>query len=270
LILGGDSYASGNTPIDAAEIYDETTGKFTATGRMISARISPVAVLLPNGNVLVVDGVGPGYQSTAAAEVYDYRTGVFSPTGSMSVARSGATVVRLQDGRVLVAGGATFTQYVNWLSSAEVYDFRTGTFAATGNLPVEADGASGVLLPDGRVLIAGGRIVTTSTASGNTKATNLAELYDPTTGTFQATGQLATARASAMPVLMPDGRVLLVGGYDGTGMANAIDSAELYVPESGNFTPGPPPASTEPVYSATLLQDGDVLVVGSQGAELCH
>ena len=86
------------------------------------------------------------------------------------------------------------------------------------------------LLPNGKVLAAGG---TTGGYPGNYNALSSAELYDPTAGTWTATGSMAIGRISHTATLLADGKVLVAGGYIG---AIPTSSAELYDPASGTWT----------------------------------
>jgi hypothetical protein len=96
-------------------------------------------------------------------------------------------------------------------------------FTATGSLATARKLHTATLLSDGRVLIAGG-----GTYDGDRwNMLAAAELYDPTTGKFSPTGSLATARDLHTATLLSDGRVLIAGGYDGSG---PFASAELYQP----------------------------------------
>jgi hypothetical protein len=143
--------------------------------------------------------------------------GSFAPTGDMAAMREGAAAAPLPDGRVLVAGGydgATF------LKSAEVFNPATNAFTAVNNMAAMRDGAAAAPLPDGRVLVAGGYYY-----DGADHYLKSAELYDPATGTFSATGDMATMREGAAAAPLPDGRVLVAGGFDG---ATFLKSAELF------------------------------------------
>ena len=125
-----------------------------------------------------------------------------------------------------------------------------------GPLPVAVENFSAVALPDGRALIAGGQ-----TSTDNAVAN--AELYNPATRKFTATGALNTARAYPAAALLPDGKVLIAGGYGyNTG---ALSSAELYDPATGTWSNTTAMNDAGYAMTATLLPDGDVLVTGFGG-----
>ena len=252
LIVGGDD---GGRARATAEIFDPKTFTFSPTGPMATARTGASATLLPDGRVLIVGGTGPYATSPnmASAELYDPKSGTFSATGSMTAARYQQTATLLSDGRVLVAGGSD--NGGQGLTSAELYDPKSGTFSATGSMTAARFQQTATLLSDGRVLIAGGFIAGGATAGGAIAGVNsttnvpsldlvvpslaLAELYDPTTGTFTATGSMRTPRAAHTATLLPDGRVLVAGGATNTA-GDLLASTELYDPKTGTFGPTGP------------------------------
>jgi len=130
-----------------------------------------------------------------------------------------------------------------------------GTFAATGSMTVPRSQHSATLLPDGRVLIAGG-------ASSDASILASAEIYDPATATFRATGSLGAARRMHTATLLPDARVLLVGGY---GAGAALASAELFDPATGTFSPTGSLGAPRGGHTAILLPTGKVLIIGGYG-----
>ena len=117
-------------------------------------------------------------------------------------ARSGETATKLADGRVLVTEGCE--------TAAELYDPTTGSFTPTGSLSVKRASKTATLLADGRVLMTGGY---DCGRGGEDGIWPTAEIYDPATGTFSATGPMVTGREFHTATLLADGRVLIAGGY---------------------------------------------------------
>jgi hypothetical protein len=123
------------------------------------------------------------------------------------------------------------------------------------------------LLPDGRVLIAGGDSGLTDPAASSVAVYASAEIYDPESGKFSSAGSMAVARSGAAAVQLPDGRVLVAGGEGGD--QNPIASAELYVPSSGKWMPTGSLAVSVWEPPTARLVDGRVLFIeGSDPAEL--
>ena len=135
---------------------------------------------------------------------------------------------------------------------------QTGTFKATGNMITPRFDHTATLLPNGKVLIAGGYIMCSFPASGPCLGTNTAELYDPVTGTFSATGSMTMTNPTG-GILLPDGRVFFVRG-DGI-----LPSVELYDPVTGNFNMVDITGILTGVYFASPLNDGRVLLTGRVG-----
>ena len=161
VLIAGGSNSVGD--LATAELYDPTTGSFSATGSMVSKRAFQVATLLSSGNVLVTGGsAGSGLLSSA--EVYDAVAGSFRATGDMIAARDSHIAVLLANGTVLVAGGSsdfapdgsTLVPGGSSAVTAELYNPGSGTFTQTGSMVAARAFPAGVLLQDGRVLVSGG------------------------------------------------------------------------------------------------------------------
>ena len=257
LIVGGDG-----DPIDTADLYDPTTGKFTPTGSPIVARRFHTATLLKDGRVLIVGG-----GETNTAELYDPATGKFSRTGSMAGIRYFHAATLLADGRVLVLGGRTVGTSPDGppeedVASAEVYDPASGKFSPTATMSRPREGHTATLLPDGRVLVAGGSTLQ-QVGTTNRDTPGSAELYAPTTGTFSPTGSMISGRANHTATLLTNGRVLIAGGLT-SDSSQSISSVELYEPATGTFSQiGQLLKKAGAVY-ATLLAAGRVLLLGSE------
>src|SRR5262249_20500694 len=134
----------------------------------------------------------------------------------------------------------------------------SGTFMATGVMTTSRSQHTATLLATGEVLIAGGESVSISPfVSENTLAA--AEIYDPAGGTFRATGRMTTSRRMHTATLLPDNRVLIVGGYGDQG---ALANAELFDRGTGTFRATGGLITARGGHTAILLPSGKVLIVG--------
>lgn len=258
LIAGGYYVGNGLPTITASEIYDPTTGTFSAAGPLGTGRYGHSATLLADGLVLVAGGVnsnnGYNFVTLASAELYDPVAGTFSYTGSLNTARS-APATLLNNRKVLVAGGGSIGTGAPF-GSAEIYDPTVGTFSYTGSLITARSGNSQTLLQNGQVLIAGG--------AGANSAAMFGELYDPSAATFSDTGSLNLGRSDQTATLLASGQVLLVGGEVDVIAQQLLNSSELYDPASGVFILNAPTNSMRFFLSATLLNNGRVLITGQE------
>jgi hypothetical protein len=196
---------------------------------MAVARSAYTATLLNNGKVLIAGGA-----SVPAAELYDPFTETFTPTGDMTEAGAD-TATLLPNGAVLVTRCVDYCDDASNPGHAELYDPSTGTFSRTGDMVDPNQGArpTATLLTSGKVLIAGGSL-------GDSGGSASAEIYDPASGTFSATGQMtAGIDAWSAATLLPDGRVL-ISGESGRGCLSVpgvcVGTAELYDPVAGTFS----------------------------------
>lgn len=321
-------------PLASAQIYDPTTQRWRATGSMELARAGHTAVLLTDGNVLVVGG---GEEPTT--ELYEPAT-VDSTTGQLGAWRSAGplatnrrhhTASLLRDGRLLVAGGeeidnqssrtlrpragAAFPDPVRRLRSTEIFDPAAGLAApkwkAGADLAQGRAGHSAILLRDGSVLVAGGcaslngcsteryglgawsqgagpqvprtGATTTLLSSGRVLLaggctlfetvsnyqrcgaySNRAELYDPTSKTWEFTGSLHVGRAGHSATSLDDGKVLVTGS--GTFRVEPQRSSEIYDPATGRWSYTSFMDVGRDGHTATALVGGHVLITGGIAA----
>jgi N-acetylneuraminic acid mutarotase len=294
VLAAGGAYEGFDTDLSSAELYDPASGTWSSTGGLASARESHTATMLPNGKVLVAGGVIRGGYTIplAGAELYEPATGKWSSTGSLSVARYGHTATLLPNGKVLVVGGDTSGELYNpaagtWSSAgllahgraghtatllangkvliagggsraAELYNPTNGTWSLSGSLITLRTGHTATLLADGKVLVAGGQYFTNGSPI---IILSSSELYDPATGAWSATGSLTNPRYSHTASLLPDGKVLVAGGYN----SGTLSSVELYNPTTGNWSSAGDLEIQRYLHTATSLADRKVLFAGGVG-----
>jgi hypothetical protein len=282
--------------LSSAELYNPKTRKCTPVGSMSYRRSGHIAVMLDDGSVLVAGGVGPT-GALSSAEIFTPASRIFTTISTMTQRRAGATAIRLNDGRILIAGGGS--DELDPSSSAEIFDPRTRTFSAINDMILPRGFPVAATLPSGFVLITGGSSrrdfplasveifnpapgtfqETGSMLLGRTKHAAVSlhngdvyvfggmddrdwkgffasvERYTPGSGGFQECASMRhpRARMTNAVVVLGDGSVFIGGG-------NRI--AERYFPEKG-VSVDLGSVGTACYYStATLLQDGSVLIAG--------
>lgn len=229
------------------------TGAFLPGPALLTGRGEHTTTLLPDGGVLVVGGeTYPGIPVPRdnSAELWDGAAGSgFVQARPLGEDRTMHTASLLPDGRVLIVGGWTWSEAGGEAtrSSAEVWDPSTREFHPAGELTDARLDHTATVLPDGRVLIAGGR-----RSLGDDPPLSSLEIWDPATSTFSAAGELSAGLTAHIALLLGDGRVLFVGGSE----------TELWDPATGATTPGPSQIEPRYFHAATLLRDGVVLVTG--------
>ena len=265
LIVGGQqalSESPWHQVLASAEVYDSVSGKFSYTGSLHSPHAGQSATLLSDGRVLITGGESDIGAYTYDAELYDPASGQFTalPQSPLSSYRAGVGVV-LNNDEVLTLG-------FNYSGSEDVlgqiYDPVKGTFSLLSAGPLTLySTARAAKLADGRVLMVNGNAPGDSTAKA-------AEIYDPVSDTYSLTGvQIGLADFSDL-VVLPSGRALLVAGViwpiwpaaDPQSLPVWDHGAEIYDPVSNTFSALSPTSESHYNGTATLLDDGRVLIVG--------
>jgi hypothetical protein len=222
-------------------------------------------VLVSGGSTKSVDPICLG--GISAAELYNPDLGSFAATGSMSTPRYAHTATLLPSGKVLIAGGFDSPPDLDCfdgepaLSSAELFDPLSNTFQPTGSMLLGRGGHTSTLLPNGKVLISGGGDNGGGPLPFYGTASKSAELYDPSTGKFISAGNMGEARLGHTATLLPNGKVLIVGGTPSS-LAQAMITAEIYDPTTGAFTSTGSMATPRAGHTATMLSNGIVLITG--------
>jgi hypothetical protein len=258
--LAAFSIVAGLASLQAPALAVE--GSWEATGSLNVPRLQPTSTLLADGRVLVAGGRNFAFtDALETAELYSPLTETFTLTGSMANGRWSHTATRLPNGKVLVAGGftdpSTSANAQPVLASAELYDPATGTWAPTGSMTTRRALHIAQILPDGRVLVAGGRTCNAPppTACNSAFTTATAEIYDPATGAWTPAADMNSNRTTTSAVLLQNGTVLVPAGFPG-----GQNTAETYNPATNTWTPTGNLSIQRARQGAMLLPDGSVLV----------
>ncbi|MFZ5440271.1 MAG: kelch repeat-containing protein [Myxococcota bacterium] len=263
LVAGGND---GTAALASAELFDPATGTWSPTAPMSVPRQEHTLTTRFDGSALAVGGLS-GTTMQQSAEAFSPRTRTWSG-GPMMSAHRGHTATQLADGRVVVIGGfagSGNTPTATVTSCASCVPGGAWTWVVHSSLTAARAQHAATLLPNGKVLIAGGA----TTASLTPTAAGL--VFDPmtnlTTATTPATGGLGSlmpaVRAQASTTLLPNGKVLVAGGRDGSGpQAGTM----LFDPSLGVWHPGPNLTTARTVPAVALLPSGRALVAGGGAA----
>ena len=199
----------------------------------------------------------------SAASAAAMEGGTFEKVGALPGATGGPGTVAaaLPGGRALVAGGRVAIGgpcSCQALQGAVIFDPTTGNFSSVGPMGTARAWGMAAPLPGGRVLVAGGF------SGSGTPIRASAEIFDVATNSFSSAGigSMTVPRYGAVAAPLPGGRVLIAGGNG----PNALSSAEIFDPATGNFTPTGSMSGPRTAAAASPLPDGRVIVVGGTNA----
>ena len=250
LLVGGWDFAPSDNAfsrevVKEVEVYDPQTGEWRqATPLSQDLQEPPHCILLNDGRVLAM-GIGGDIfaERTAFAELYDPIADSWTPISGAETHYAPGNAISLADGRVLVLGSLprwsinespggspgdvilpdgrrlTATQVAEQYPASKIYDPADDEWSAADGMTHARNNASLTLLSDGRVLAAGGE----NYWSKDSLPYSTTEIFDPQTNSWSPGPDLSVLRAGATATLMPDSRVLLVGG-----MGLVQDIEEVY------------------------------------------
>ena len=193
------------------------------------------------------------------------------PTNSMSLARGSHTATRLQDGRVLIAGGDDGAGRLDAITdTTELFDPTAGRWEPAPVMGRQRTQHAALLLNDGRALLVGGIGVVQAKIDEQRIDQPLIEtdVFNPTTDSWSFVGEISTPRDGLTATLLASGSVLIIGGNDSSGSDDPVlDSAEVFDPATGQWSSAGNMSQSRQGHSATLLDDGTVLVAGGDAGE---
>ncbi|HEM45609.1 MAG TPA: hypothetical protein ENO23_01050, partial [Alphaproteobacteria bacterium] len=193
----------------------------------ISVSVSPAAADVLVGGALTFSATVSGTSETAVTwSVVEAGGGLVSATGDYTAPPASGAY------RVRATSLADPTRHAD--AAVSVHGYRAA-FERVGDPGSPYDDHTATLLADGSVLVVGGR------GFGGTHART--ERYVPALRAFEPGPPLATARMNHAAARLPDGRILVAGGWDamdgGSPFDPALQSTEIYDPASGRFSSGP-------------------------------
>lgn len=270
LVVGGGHGAGARTaelrkPEGTWDARETETQGWSLAGALADNRGLHTASLLPDGRVLVVGGIGDGNRGLASAEIWTPRSRTWRSVGRLHQARWNHAAVVLADGRVLVVGGwrSSSAQGTEALDSTEVWDPKTERWSLTGALPAATAQLTASLLPDGRVLAAGGK-AEAGPADGN-------PIWDPKDGRWSKDGAAGLSSYDHTASLLADGRIVAMGGValrcGNRGCSWDLSSAvQIWNPRQRVWTLAPALGVPRALHGAVVLPDGRIVVIGGASA----
>ncbi len=258
LVSGGETLT--------ADIYDPNTGTFSAAAppERFFFNYPSGLIPLPDGTVLAIGGAAPSCVSSANPEIYDPATNAWLPTtGPMNVPRTNSIPIALGDGRVLVMGGydqgtaCGLTTHTS-VTSAEIYDPASRTFALTGSMATPRAASWAVRLLDGRVFVTGGEEFGNDTDNETAELFSLAADAGADAGSFSSAGAVPgtmTSGGTMEAYVLPNGGVLVAN----------LGTWSVYDPVAGSFAQ----VGADPIQSGgwgIRLKSGDIFFVGGTDA----
>ncbi len=246
LVTGG----YGSADLSSMELYDPVLGQWSPAGSMVMARSQHTATLISPSLLLIAGGQDGRPSSLASAELVDLTHGTSIATSSMWVPRASHTATLLQSGEVLVAGGSDSPNLSR--SSAELFDPGSQTWTPTAPMTTRRTLHTATLLLSGQVLLTGG-VDLLRGPSDNPEGLTLdtAELFDPASRSWSATGSMGQVRALHTASLLQSGKVLVSGGNQAFGTGEDTATAEIFDPAGGN-PPAISPANPGVAPNASL------------------
>ena len=232
-----------------------------------AAHVVPVGT----GQVLVVGSDNICFPATGGSDSVEFgdpQTGVWEKTASLPTPRERPALVALPGGQALLIGGETGEEGgPAAYSSTYIFDPTTRSWSPSGLLNTARTGTAAAVLADGRVLVAGG--LYTGGAAQSERVLDSSEVWDPGSGAWSLTGQMAATRWGASVVTLADGRVLIVGGVASLESAPTQQaSAEVYDPTTGQWSSAGTLATARSGFVLVALPDGGALVAGGSGTRV--
>lgn len=305
LFVGGDDYGGGVGIVSTAWLFTITGYADAGNGPVVTytaATTNPLPAARIGGAMTtgtansgvnlsgkaLFTGGSSNYTSTSAnTYIFTPATNTWASAGAMNQARWGHEIgvisFGLNAGNVLVCGGQN-NPLGGTLATVEMYTPSSNSWATKAAMSQARCDHGSAMLSNGLWLIAGGRVVngaafppesylyddTDMATAGLPLST--CETYSADTNTWTSVGRMSYARFGHAMVVLPDNRVLAIGGYGyranykvGT-LPTPIRDVEIYDPGTGAWSPAGRLAYNRETPLAYLRADGKVVVTGGKSS----
>jgi hypothetical protein len=272
-----------------SDVWNPDSGTWNPGASMITARTTFAGIPLPSGDLLVAGGctetnctqmndagfcvAQPCVQTTNLAERYSFASNTWIAAGAISTGVTAPMAAAIGDGGALVAGGCDLDG--GCTTSVQQWTATNNNWSMLASLPAPRGFGTATVLADGRVLVIGGCAdPLCATVLGD------ATLYDPVANTWTPAGFMSSPRAGQTATLLRDGTVLVAGGCADAQCMTTLASVDIWTASAaegdggegaGSFAPGPSMATARHHHTATVLNNGEILMAGganSSGASL--
>lgn len=226
VLITGGWYFNGieDEYIKECELYDPTNNEWNIVDSLSVGRLYHSATLLKDGRVLVIGGLTPN-RMLKSCEIFDPLTQQWSLTDSLSIERGNHSALLLPDGKVLVTGGGNLDSL--YIYTCELFDPVTENWEIVGATSFPHNSHTSVLLADSLILLAGGVIGPASW-----------EIFNPKTFSSMYVSTLPFQKYESTIHLLPDGRVINIGGWTYDGMwVLPTPTCLMYYPNVNNIRP---------------------------------
>lgn len=275
LVTGGLDALGAVT--SSCEIYNPATNAFTPAANMIGVRAGHAAVTLADGRVMVAGGTNNYTDLTTAitnaintVEIYNPATNAWSSAPALGGRRVVPALTLLSNGKVMVSGGVEVTLLfgipigVTSTNKTQLYTPSTNSWATGPAMPSGRayHHESQVTLADGRVLMTGGVFVPDLVNALNATSIAAADVYNPTTNTWQAT-TMSRQRTGHSATRLANGDVIVCGGAEGVVQTQiVINAVARFSPATNTWADLAPLVEPRAAHAARLLPDNSLVLLG--------
>jgi hypothetical protein len=252
--------STGPTPglIRLGGSVSNSTQQIYTSGVWASPTPMAAAIVVGSSSPVTVPAQGATYlfggpSGTAQVNKYTYSTGTLTYLGALSAGRNRASTTLLSTGKIIIAGGTTGT---GAMPNCDLFDPSNNSITTCANLQTAVFDGVIVPGPNGDALLIGG-----TTGPSPSNVTSVVQFYSGTGNTWTTGPALPGPRTDARGVLLPDGRIFIMGGRDDMGAAL---SSTLFFSPGGPWTSGPNLAVARMAFGFERVPDGTIYVIGGK------